>query len=89
MRRSHTLKTIAFGTLVGLFGSVAGSRSAVASDLCSPVCRYAWATKYVDREVAYTKIVVLHDHCGRPYEVARTCFATVSVPVRVRVLICD
>jgi hypothetical protein len=39
--------------------------------------------------VAYTKVVTLYDHCGRPYKVTTTCYETVNVLVKTRVLVCD
>jgi len=89
MRRSNTLKTTAFAALVGLIGAVMDSQLAAATEPCSQSCHYVSVIKYVDREVAYTKFIVLYDHCGQPYKVAKTCYETVSVPVRVRVLACD
>lgn len=88
MNRSTTIKGTFAAALVGL-AMLLGGAQARASDYCPPACRYVWVTTYVTREVPYTKVVTLYDHCGRPYKVARTCFETVTVAVRKRVLVCD
>jgi hypothetical protein len=78
--------------LVILAASGLASPSARGSDdgaYCASACHYETVTVYVSKTVAYTKCVTLYDHCGRPYQVARTCYRTVQVPVQKCVLVCD
>jgi hypothetical protein len=43
---------------------------------------YKTVTVLEDRTEAYTRVVTLYDRCGNPYEVERTCYRTVEVPVK-------
>lgn len=56
---------------------------------CALTCRCAWVATHATREAPDTRLATLYDHCGRPDKVARTCYATVTVPVRKRVLVFD
>jgi hypothetical protein len=79
----------------GLLGSAVhglASPIARASDYeagCAPACHYETVTVCIPKTVAYTRYVTLFDHCGYPYQVARTCYRTIQVPVQKCVLVCD
>jgi hypothetical protein len=71
---------------------VLSTSSARASDYgagCAPACHYEMVTVCVPKTVAYTRYVTLYDHCGQPYQVVRTCYRTIQVPVQKCVLVCD
>lgn len=65
---------------VALALGTAGSASA---------CDYVWKTvveyktviKYETRTVPYTQVVTLYDHCGKPYQVEKTFYKEIQVPV--------
>jgi hypothetical protein len=78
--------------ILALAAGFAGGVPARANDYgayCAPTCHYSIITVYVPKTVAYTKLVTYYDHCGRPYQVAKTCYRTIQVPVQKRVLVCD
>jgi hypothetical protein len=89
MRRQSLMRSLVVAGLLGMGLTTLGSTPARASGTCEPVYHYVLVTTYVDRQVAYTKVVTLYDHCGRPYKVATTCYQTVKVPVTRRILVCD
>jgi hypothetical protein len=65
------LRPIAAG-LLGFAACVLGNSRVRASDYgtgCAPSCHYKTVTVCVPKTVAYTKLVTLYDHCGRPYQV--------------------
>jgi hypothetical protein len=91
---------LTFRRFVGLFTAgvlgfavcVLGGSPARASDYgarCAPACHYETVTVYVPKTICYTKYVTLYDHCGRPYQAARTCYRTIQVPVQKCALVCD
>lgn len=41
-----------------------------------------WVVSYECRREPYTKCITLYDHCGRPYEITKTFYRTVHVPVK-------
>jgi hypothetical protein len=78
--------------ILGFAACWAGSSPARANDDCSgcaSACHYEVVTFYVPKTVAYTKVVTLDDDCGRPYQVAKTSYRTIQVPVQKRLLVCD
>ena len=89
MRRSTTWRGIIVAGLLGLTTLALGATPARASGYCPPSCHYEWVITYVTRQVPYTEVVIRYDHCGRPYKVAKSCYETVRVPVKTRVLVVE
>ena len=78
--------------LLTLAACTLGSLPTQASDYgaaCAPVCHYETVITYVPKTISYIQYVTLHDSCGRPYQAAKTCYRTIQVGVRKRVLVCD
>ena len=73
------LKLAGVGMLcLGLFAGLSGAATA-----CDTVCyKSVYVTTYESYQVPCTTYVTLYDHCGRPYQAARTYYKTVSVPVQ-------
>ncbi len=92
-----SLRTLSFAALttLGMLGSAAAPAQAGSyghgdyGHGYAPPCHWEWVTVYERREVAYEKTITLYDHCGRPYEVTKTFFRTVRVPVQKHVRVCD
>lgn len=101
LRHFRTLRGTVGAGLLALATLGLGAGTAPAGDYCPPRCHYEWVTRYEcvvtyeTRTVPYTKVVTCYDHCGRPYQVTKTCYREVQVPVkkmvpvRQKVLVCD
>jgi hypothetical protein len=84
------------GGVMALALLAGSSLTATASEYCyRGGCKYEKVVKYVPvityetRTEAYTKYVTCYDHCGRPYQVARTCYRTYEAPVKsVKTVVC-
>ena len=78
--------------LLGFAVCVLGTTPTRASDCgagCTSAYHYETVTVCVPKTVAYVRYVTVYDHCGRPYQVARTCYRTIQMPVQKCVLVCD
>ncbi|HCS50433.1 hypothetical protein [uncultured Rubinisphaera sp.] len=67
-------------TVVGI-----GSVNNAQAEAC---CYWKTVTVYVAVTKSYTYYVTRYDHCGHPYEIARTGYKTVNVPVLKKVKVC-
>ncbi len=85
MKKFFNLRNLAaMAVLAG--GILMGSSTASAGDSChAPQYYYKTVTVYEAVRRPYEYTVVKYDHCGDPYEVTRTGWKTVQVPVAVRV----
>jgi hypothetical protein len=81
------MQTFTLVTSVALTGLILmGTSTASAGDSChAPRYYYKNITVYESVRRPYEYTVVKYDHCGDPYEVTRTGWKTVQVPVAVRV----
>jgi hypothetical protein len=79
----------AFLGFAAFFGTCAPARASDYGTTCAPTYHYETVTVNVCKTVPYTKCVTLYDQCGRPYQVVRTCYRTVEVPVRKCVKVYD
>jgi hypothetical protein len=94
MFASRRLRNAIATGLLGIAAGFAGVSQARAGGYdhggyCQPSYHYVCVTVYVPKTVAYTSYVTYYDHCGQPYQVAKTCYKTIQVPVQKRVLVCD
>jgi len=92
MFASRRLRQIVATSLLGItagFGGSAPARAGNCGGYCQPTYHYTYVTVYVPKTVSYTSYITRYDHCGRPYQVAKTCYKTIQVPVQKRVLVCD
>ncbi len=92
LHRLASVRLVAAAALVTL-ASLLGGGVARAGH-CGPCCTYKYVTTYEcvttyqTRLQPYTKVVTLYDHCGCPYQVTRTCYHEVQVPVTKHVPVC-
>src|SRR5262245_14278319 len=96
---SHLRHLLTVGVMVlGMVTRVSGARACdtpVRCCTCKYVTTYVCVTVYETRQEAYTKVVTLYDECGRAYQVSRTCYREVRVPVKKvvpvtkKVLVCE
>ena len=92
MKRLFTLRRVVFGGLLALGSLATFGTTAQAGGYGyghQPRCHYEWVVCYETRQVPYTQCITLYDHCGYPYQVTKTFWRTIQVPVKKQVLVCD
>lgn len=80
----------AAGALTLAFACTGAARANDYPPCCTyrTVTTYECVTTYETHVEPYTKVVTLYDHCGCPYQVTRTCYHEVQVPVKKYVPVC-